>query len=477
MLFNSLQFGIYFIVVTVAYFAIPHRYRWLLLLLASCYFYMAFIPIYILILAFTITVDYFVGIGLEKSEGRSRKWLLITSLAGNVGVLAFFKYFGFLNENLAALLHSLSIGYAVPNLGIILPIGLSFHTFQSMSYIIEIYKRRQKAEHHFGIFALYVMFYPQLVAGPIERPQHMLHQFYEQHAFDYERVVSGLRLIAWGLFKKVVIADRLAIFVNMAYAHPQDYTGFGHILATVFFAYQIYCDFSGYTDIARGSARVLGFRLMENFQQPYLSASIPEFWRRWHISLSSWLRDYVYFPLGGSRVRLPRVLLNSLIVFLLSGLWHGANWTFVVWGGLHGLYIIANTLLAAPVMRTLNRLGPRLRPLWRVLGTTLTFCLVAFAWIFFRAPSLPAAWDIVSRLFIDMRPQLQFGAGFGLVPGILVVVSIVAMEVVTYLHLHGRLNLEQRAPLLRWGAYAAVVSLIALFGVIQSEAQFIYFQF
>src|SRR3989338_1263361 len=339
MLFNSRTFLVFYIVVTSLYFLIPHRLRWLLLLAGSIVFYMAFVPAYILILGWTIVVDYFAGLFIEKATGQKRKLFLIVSLVSNVGVLAFFKYFNFLNESLTALLGTIGIANSVPFLTILLPIGLSFHTFQAMSYTIEVYRGRN-AERNFGIFALYVMFYPQLVAGPIERPQNLLHQFYEKHEFDYRRMSDGIKLMLWGLFKKAVIADRLAILVDRVYADPLSYGGAHFIVATVFFAFQIYCDFSGYTDMARGAAHTMGFRLMENFLRPYHARSIQEFWRRWHISLSTWFRDYLYMPLGGNRVSIPRWYLNLFITFLFACLWHGASWTFVIWGALHGVYLI-----------------------------------------------------------------------------------------------------------------------------------------
>jgi D-alanyl-lipoteichoic acid acyltransferase DltB (MBOAT superfamily) len=298
MLFNSIQFLIFFPAVTALYFGLPHRLRWAWLLAASCYFYMAFMPSYILILGFTIVIDYFAGLAIENAEGRRRKLFLAASLAANVGVLVVFKYFNFLNANLKGLAEALRWNYPVESLAILLPIGLSFHTFQAMSYTIEVYRGAQPAERHFGIYALYVMFYPQLVAGPIERPQNLLHQFREVHRFDYERVASGLRLMAWGFFKKIVVADRLAVPVNLVYGEPEKHTGLALLVATYFFAYQIYCDFSGYTDIARGAARVMGFELMKNFDRPYAARSVAEFWTRWHISLSTWFKDYLFFPLA-----------------------------------------------------------------------------------------------------------------------------------------------------------------------------------
>jgi len=294
MLFNSIHFLFFFVEVTSLYYLLPHRARWFLLLAASCYFYMAFVPVYILILGGTIIVDYFAGIWLENTKGKRRKWLLVMSLIANIGVLAVFKYYNFLNENLSAVLNSFGYENSIPDLSILLPIGLSFHTFQAMSYTIEVYRGNQKAERHFGIYALYVMFYPQLVAGPIERPQNLLHQFYEKHYFKIGQIIEGLKLMAWGFFMKLVVADRLAIYVDAVYDNPDKHSGSTLALATVFFAFQIYCDFAGYSNIAIGAARVMGFKLMTNFNRPYFSASISEFWKKWHISLSTWFKDYLY---------------------------------------------------------------------------------------------------------------------------------------------------------------------------------------
>ncbi len=403
MIFNSLHFLFYFVAISITYYVLPHRWRWLLLLLASCYFYMAFVPEYILILFFTIVIDYIAGIYIEKSEGSWRKWLLIISIISNVGILAVFKYFDFFSDNLNAVYayftgetHHFKNLDEFFNLGIkiLLPIGLSFHTFQAMSYTIEVYRGHQKAERHFGIYALYVMFYPQLVAGPIERPQNILHQFHEKITYNWENIKAGLMRMAWGFFKKVVIADRLSIMVDAAYNHSQlpQQNGLTLLVASVFYAFQIYCDFSGYSDIAIGSARVMGFDLMENFRSPYLSKSISEFWSRWHISLSTWFRDYVYIPLGGNRVGLARNYFNILVIFLLSGFWHGNRWNFVVWGILHGLF----TIFALVKNRFLGQSMGQSQ--WPLLHWFLTFCLVTFAWIFFRAENLADAWLIVQKI-------------------------------------------------------------------------------
>ena len=397
MLFNSLEFLVFFPVVTVLFFLLPHRYRWLHLLVASCVFYMAFIPAYILILLLTIVIDYYAGILIEHATGSQRRFYLAMSLVANIGVLAVFKYYNFFIDNINTLLHLSNPTASLPLLNIILPIGLSLHTFQAMSYTIEVYRGNQPAERHFGIYALYVMFYPQLVAGPIERPQNVLPQFHEEKRFSYEKAASGLRLMAWGLFKEVVIADRLAAMVNEVYNRPHDFHGLPLLVATIFFAIQIYCDFSGYSDMALGAARVMGFELMKNFDRPYFSKSIAEFWRRWHISLSTWFRDYLYFSLGGNRVALPRACFNLFFVFLVSGLWHGANWTFIVWGALHGLYLVVGMLTKPGRVRFIERTGLTFlnNPL---LNIGLTGALVAFAWIFFRANTLHDALYVITHL-------------------------------------------------------------------------------
>ncbi|MFI5205707.1 MAG: MBOAT family O-acyltransferase, partial [Candidatus Paceibacterales bacterium] len=389
MLFNSLEFLLFFPIVTTLYYFLPHKFRWLLLLVASCLFYAAAIPVYLFVLFTLIIIDYFSAILIEQYQGKFKKLFLIISIVSMCSALFVFKYFNFFVTNLDAFARVFHWNLPITTLQLLLPIGLSFHTFQSLSYVIEVYRGNQKAERNFGIYALYVMFYPQLVAGPIERPYNLLHQFHEEHTFDYQRVVDGLKLMAWGMFKKVVIADRLALLVNQVYGNPHDFSGPLLIIATFFFAFQIYCDFSGYTDIAIGAAQVMGFRLMDNFNRPYFSKSIAEFWKRWHISLSSWFRDYVYIPLGGNRVSDQRLYFNLSLTFLISGLWHGANRTCFVWGALNGFYIIIS--LATYNFRrkfvhliTLDR-HPIIHKFFKMV---LTFTLVCFGWIFFRAKNI-----------------------------------------------------------------------------------------
>jgi D-alanyl-lipoteichoic acid acyltransferase DltB (MBOAT superfamily) len=356
---------------------------------------MFFKPVYILILAFTIIIDYWAGILIEKEENtKKKKYLLIVSLISNIGVLAIFKYYNFLNENITSIANLFHLENNIPYLSILLPIGLSFHTFQAMSYTIEVYYGNQKAEKHFGIYSLYVMFYPQLVAGPIERPQNILHQFHEKKYFDFENAKIGLNLIAIGLFKKIVVADRLSIYVNSVYSDLQNANSLSTIIACCFFSVQIYCDFSGYSDIARGTAKFMGFDLMVNFNNPYSSKSIAEFWSKWHISLSTWFRDYVYIPLGGNRVKKWKWIRNLTIVFLLSGLWHGASWNFIIWGALHAFYLIVGILLTS----ILGESSTAKTFIGKFVNQFIVFLLVTFAWIFFRAENFQQAMAVIKNI-------------------------------------------------------------------------------
>jgi len=450
---------------------LPHALRWALLLTASCIFYMAYIPYYILILAFTICVDYIAGISIENASGNRKKLFLVLSLLSNISILAYFKYFNFLNDNLIALGHFMHQPIGFRHLLVLLPIGLSFHTFQAMSYNIEVYRGHQKAERHFGIFSLYVMFFPQLVAGPIERPQNLLHQFREKHFFHYGRVKDGLKLMLWGFFKKIVIADRLANYVDQIYNHPDAYHGLPVIIATVFFAFQIYCDFSGYSDIAIGAAQVLGFRLMDNFNRPYFSSSISEFWKRWHISLSTWFRDYFYISLGGNRVTIPRWYFNLFLTFLVSGLWHGANWTFIVWGGLNGLYMIIESSMK-PIKNKLPRFLK-----YKVLNVLFTFILINFSWIFFRASSLKNASVVIRNMFHFSDGGLKW-AIFDPYDFWICVASIAFMEWIHYLERHNKMRhfFNDRPLWIRWGMYTFLIWAIWIFGVFGAR-EFIYFVF
>jgi D-alanyl-lipoteichoic acid acyltransferase DltB (MBOAT superfamily) len=486
MSFSSVEFLFFFPVVTAIYFALPYRWRWAHLLAASCVFYMAFVPAYILILAFTILVDYFAGIALERAHGHRRKLWLLASLIANLGILAFFKYYNFAASNMNGLLRLAGVSGHVPLLSIVLPIGLSFHTFQAMSYTIEVYRGNQSAERHFGIYALYVMFYPQLVAGPIERPQNLLPQLRTERPFDYERAASGLRQMAWGFFKKTVVADRLVVGVDAVYSRPQGFGGMQLVLATVMFAVQIYADFSAYSDIALGSARVMGIELMKNFDRPYGARNLAEFWRRWHISLYSWFNDYVYGTFVVSHRDWGRwaVVCGVILTFTLSGLWHGAAWTFVVWGVLHGVGVAAETLTRRFRARTMSSAA------WRWVGMFGTFGYVCFAYIFFRAKTLADAEFIVTHLtagwlgFLQMmrRPGVLAEAlgSMGYFREELVLVTVASAFMFAAEALDARRSFvatTRRHPVVRWLSYYALVGVIVFFGAHNATQPFIYFQF
>ncbi len=491
MLFNSFEFGAFFVLVAGAYFLIPHSWRWFLLLMSSCYFYMAFVPVYILVLLATIVIDYWAGILIEGSKGSKRKVYLVISIISTCLVLFVFKYFNFFNTNFSKLADLIGWNYPVENLSIILPIGLSFHTFQSLSYVIEVYRGNQKAEKHFGIYSLYVMFFPQLVAGPIERPQNLLHQFYEKHHFDYVRVTDGLKLMLWGLFKKVVIADRLAVVVDTIYGSPSDFSGIAYITATVFFAFQIYCDFSGYSDMAIGSAQVLGFKLMDNFNRPYFSKSVSEFWKRWHISLSSWFRDYLYIPLGGNRVAVPRMYVNLMLTFVLSGLWHGANWTYIVWGALNGVLIVGSVATRDIRERWVHTIGLDPHPrIHRYLSILITFTLICFTWIFFRANNMSDAFLILKGIGEVFSQIITFDLSFlkeikdieswGLskIQFVIALLMIALMECIHMVQRHSTIrHMLRDLPLWqRWTIYYVLIFTVLVFWQ-ENDRQFIYFQF
>jgi len=482
MLFNSLQFVLFFIVVTTLYYALPWRWRWKMLLAASCVFYMAFIPAYILILLVTILIDYFMAMVIARSEGRRRLTCLQISIVSTCAVLFVFKYCGLFSMTVRELQGLLGAAQSFPIAHIILPIGLSFHTFQSLSYVIEVYRGKQEPERNFGLYSLYVMFYPQLVAGPIERPQNLLHQFREDHRFELPNLSRGLALIAWGLFQKMVIADRCAIYVNRVYGNWQGQIGLSLLLATILFSIQIYADFSGYSSIAIGCARVMGITLRSNFNHPYFSASFGEFWRRWHISLSTWFRDYVYIPLGGSRVSRPRHYFNLFVTFCISGLWHGANWTFVFWGAFHGLLLIVENLLAGLGLRLpANAFGA-------VIRRTILLAGVCFGWIFFRAPSLHEAAFIVHRIATGTSFSLwSIGAalsGFaGDISSVAIGISTFLLIAIMFLVEFGQEFLFKNAREVfnnslnyQFFATGALFNAIMLFGVLRPQA-FIYFQF
>ena len=492
MLFNSFQFLLFFPIVTLIYFLLPFKFRWFHLLVASCLFYMAFVPIYILILLLTIVIDYIAGIMIEKAHGKGRKGFLILSIVANLGILCFFKYYNFLAENLNIVLHNFNTLPNIPLLKIILPIGLSFHTFQAMSYTIEVYRGNQKAEKHFGIYALYVMFYPQLVAGPIERPQNILHQFHEKHTFDFDNCKNGLKLMLWGFFKKIVIADRLAIIVNNVYDHPANHSGIALAIGCFFFAFQIYCDFSGYSDIAIGAAQVMGYKLMLNFNKPFTSKSVTEFWRRWHISLSTWFFDYLFNPLvtnlrnwGGANA----IVFGLLLTFFLSGFWHGAGWKFMIYGLINGIALVYEYVTKKRRKKIFSKLPLYLN---NKLSQILTFGFLTFTWVFFRANNIHDALYIVTHATTGWN-KLASAAGIkslltelganDLVYGIFnLCIGILSILFLEFLQNVGK---EQNNPIsflyiknnfYKWSLYSFLFIAIITIGVFENQ-EFIYFQF
>ena len=401
MVFNSFEFLLFFPIVALLYFILPKKIRWIMLLAASYYFYLSWNIELIYLIVFTTAISYVSALIIEKTEKKGLKKLCLTvTLLVCLGVLFFYKYFDFLSGSVIDIANHFGAGWNKFSLDLILPVGISFYTFQTLSYVIDVYRGSIAAERHFGYYALYVSFFPQLVAGPIERPENLLPQLRAANQFNREDFVEGMRMMLVGFFKKVVVADLCATYVVAVYDDPAAATGLSVAVATVLFAFQIYGDFAGYTDIAIGCARVMGIRLMQNFNLPYTSKSIKEFWGRWHISLSSWFKDYLYIPLGGSRCSEARHALNVLIVFLVSGLWHGASWHFVLWGGLHGLYQMIGILLKKPRRALHEKLRIREDKGWYpAIETVFTFLLVAFAWLVFRANSTADLWILVKSLF------------------------------------------------------------------------------
>jgi alginate O-acetyltransferase complex protein AlgI len=457
-LFNSVQFLVFF-AVTLAFFTVSGRRRWLLILLSSYVFYMAWKWQYAFLIIFSTLVDYRCGIAVEDARSKSRKqFFLGLSLFCNLSLLFVLKYFNFFISAVETLTDQ-----SLYHSNLLLPVGISFYTFQTMGYTIDVYKGRIPAERHLGLFSLYVIYFPQLVAGPIERAGNLLSQFRDRFQFRFESVYQGLKLAVWGLFKKVVIADRVALFVDPIFNNPNSYSAVTLALATLFFSIQIYCDFSGYSDIAIGVSRVLGVDLMKNFDCPYFSKSIGEFWKRWHISLSTWFRDYLYIPLGGNRVSSRRWAFNILLTFVVSGLWHGANWTFLVWGGLHGLYLL------------IERRAVLLQSLPGAARMLLTCLQVNLAWVYFRADSISDANAIINSLFTGqwsyslLRQELA-------ATGATKLDFLLSLFFIGFLLLTDASRHYSKPFLVKLLFYVTILISIFLFGVDTSES-FIYFQF
>ena len=476
MLFNSFEFLIFLPVVFILYwFVFQRNLKWqnFLLLIASYVFYGWWDWRFLSLIVFSSIVDYSCGLRISKTKVPSKRkaWLMVSMLV-NLGFLGVFKYFNFFSESLAEAFSSLGYELDALTLNVILPVGISFYTFQTMSYTIDVYREKLAPTKDAVAFFAFVSFFPQLVAGPIERATNLLPQFYKKRQFSYPQASDGMRQILWGLFKKVVVADNCAIIVNQIFENPGDFNSSALVIGAVFFAFQIYGDFSGYSDIAIGTARLFGFNLMQNFAFPYFSRDIAEFWRRWHISLSTWFRDYVYIPLGGSRGGTKMKVRNTFIIFLVSGFWHGANWTFLVWGFLNALYFLPLLLMKKNRVNTNvvaeNRffINPK-----ELLQVGITFILTILAWVFFRATSIENALIYIRDIFTG---TLFSAPGIDLKPFIFILLLLV----VEWFHRdkkHGLMIENLKITPVRWGFYVFLFCVILFFGA-QSQT-FIYFQF
>jgi len=481
MLFNSLSFLVFALIVIPLFFILAHNHRWKMLLVASCIFYMYLIPIYILVLFAIITIDYFAALQIQKSKQAHKKKFLLISICANLGILFFFKYFNFFIDNLNHLNNILPfLKSRISHLDIILPIGLSFHTFQAISYVVEVYRGKQIPEKSYGIYALYVMFFPQLVAGPIERPQNLLHQFHEEKQFSFDNLYSGLKLILWGLFMKSVIADRLALPVDTVFNSHSDWGGFAVFMAAMFFNVQVYCDFAGYSFMAIGVAQIMGFKLMQNFNLPYFSRNIAIYWTRWHISLSSWFKDYVFIPLGGNRGSSLMFIRNILIVFALSGFWHGANYTFITWGLFHATLLL--------LFYGITKLFPKLKlPL--LPSVAITFICCCLTRVFYRAQNISTAKNMFLEIFTFKKNYFQLYTFDNLYaqPGTFLGLSLFSFGLTVllvpfyffleYLFWIKKIQHQFNYPTyIKWGVYYTAILVILFLGVFDTR-QFIYFQF
>lgn len=476
MLFNSLAFIIFLPCVFIVYWLMPHKFRWVILLISSYYFYMSWDAKYIVLILSTTIISYAAARIIENQDNKNRKKsvLMISGLLC-LSVLFVFKYFNFAFESIANVLNAFSIKLNPWTLDLLLPVGISFYTFQTLSYVVDVYREEIPAEHHFGHYATFVAFFPQLVAGPIERTKNLLPQIKAVHKFDYDEATYGLKLIAWGFFKKLCIADVIAVYVDEIYSSLESNVGFPMIAAVLGFTIQIYCDFSGYSDIAIGTAKLLDISLMENFKSPYFSRSVKEFWSRWHISLSTWFRDYVYIPLGGNRCYKVRNIFNLMVTFLVSGLWHGASWTFVVWGAIHGV--------AQVIERMFEKYSSIIRKKYigAIASWFLVFVFCNIAWVFFRANSIKDAFFVISHFFTGINQGKQYFSNttvlgyYGCVR-IVLVVGLLALFDFFSLKTDVIRWIGNRPVVIRWIVYILFIMLIYLFAQ-GGNNSFIYFQF
>ena len=478
--FNSAEFLVFYAIVFVGYFCLPHRFRWMLLLVASYWFYAQWNVAYLTLIVYASGCAYSAGLLLSRRDGRFGKLILWIAIVLLLLPLLVFKYASFFVTSVVALLSYIRLTIDIPPPNLLLPVGISFFTFQAISYVIDVHRNHRHVERHLGFLALYIAFFPQLVAGPIERSSHILPQLRKRLVFCRSRASSGFRLIAWGLFKKMVIADRLASIIEPVFANPTETDGVLYLFATVAFGIQIYCDFSAYSDIAIGAARSLNISLMRNFNNPFLASSLSDFWRRWHISLSTWFRDYLYLPLGGDRTTQSRWVFNILVVFLVSGLWHGAAWPFVLWGGFHGIGLIVERLSSR------SRFGQYLANRFKMFRRGLTFLLVSVLWIPFRASSLADSWHMLTHLhtgwrwrFLHLFEERTLSTFLGLDALELRIVSVAlcVLILVEWILPSSRFSIAAMPKWVRWAYYIIFVESILLFGVYEESNPFVYFQF
>jgi len=502
MLFSSISFLLFMLVLFLVYWMIPHKFRWILLLLANIIFYGSYDKRYLLALFFATVISYITGLYIEeKSDGKKKKGIFAAGVILSLSLLLIFKYTNFVIGSGEKLLKLLSIPVDDITLKLIMPAGISFYTFQMVGYIVDVYKGKIKAERNFFKYTVFVTFFPNISSGPIERAGHFLPQLEIEKKFDYESCVYGMRLLLLGLLKKIVFADSMSKYVNNVFDHVQDFSGPALIFATILFTFQIYCDFSGYSDMAIGVAKLLGFDLPVNFNAPYYASSIKEFWARWHISLSTWFRDYVYIPLGGNRVSKLKRNRNLIITFLVSGLWHGANWTFVLWGGIHGLcQVIENTINEKirhnNKIRNSEKIGnneiignnekagkidQNQKPVEKVIRIIITFVIVSFAWMFFRANSISDAIYILRNMFIPGSIAEAFArmsmSKFSILKTFL---AILALMIFDYFNSKRDIlaNMSRINIVIRWLIYIALTVLIITLKIHNGTTQeFIYFKF
>ncbi len=493
MLFNSIDFLIFFPIVLIVYFLIPRKDRYIWLLLASYYFYMSLSPQYLILLVILTLVTYFTGIFMEKGSSGAKKCCMAACLIVSLGILAVFKYSGFVMDSLNSILDGLHMQPLENTFHPVLPVGISFYTFQAVGYMLDVYRGNGRAEKNVVKYALFVSFFPNILSGPIERGKNMLPQIENLKnlkLWDYDRITSGAVLMLWGYFQKMVIVDRVALLVNEVYDKYRTYGAISIITATLFFSVQVYCDFAGYSNMAIGAAKIMGIDLMRNFETPYFSKSVGEFWRRWHISLSTWFRDYLYIPLGGNRCSKARHYLNLMIVFLVSGLWHGASWGYVVWGALHGAYQVIGIQTKQLRRRIADRLQFKQESFsYQLMQVGMTFSLVGFAWIFFRAETVGQAGSMISRLFTRWDPWTLFDESiytWGLDRKEFWI-ALFAIAVLLAVDLVRRIKKQDVIQLLnaqciwfRWGLYLLMLFAVLIWGQYGPEYDpqvFLYFEF